>query len=280
MHKYRNDSSAKSIAAFWGKSLKDKDWYAIETKGDTTEIRIYDIIGWPFVDADTFVSDLSNIDSPNITVGINSPGGDVFDGTAIYNALKNHPAKITTRIDGIAASMASIIALAGDEIQIADNAYFMIHNPWSIAAGDYRDFKKESELLDKIGSTLALTYSNRTGISIDDVKALMDDETWIVGSELVEKGFADTVIEGKTAKASFDLGMYSNAPKDIKGEKEKHPVKTERELERVLTQDAGLTRSQAKAIIKSGFKPSNVTQDADNDEILQAFNKLIKQMRT
>lgn len=276
MHKYRNDSSAKSIAAFWGKALKDKEWYAIETNGDTTEIRIYDVIGWPFVDADTFARDLSQVKSSNITVGINSPGGDVFDGTAIYNLLKDHPARITTRIDGIAASMASIIALAGDEIQIADNAYYMMHNPWALAVGDYREFKKESELLAKIGDTLALTYSNRTGLSMDDVKAMMDDETWIIGSELVEQGFADKTIEGKTAAASFDLGMYANAPTKIKGENKKNPIKTEREFEQLLTQDAGLSRSQAKAVINNGFKSLNLMQDAENNDEIEALNKLIQ----
>jgi len=278
MHKYRNDRSAKAIAAFWGKSLKDKDWYSMDTSEGETEIRIYDIIGWPFVDADTFARDLSAIKSSHITVAINSPGGDVFDGTAIFNTLKNHSAHVTTRIDGIAASMASIIALAGDEVQIADNAYYMIHNPWSFAAGDYRDFQKESDLLGKIGSTLAMTYSNRTGIDIDEVKTLMDDETWIIGNELVEQGFADTVIGNGNVNASFDLGMYANAPDKIKGSNQKHPIDNERDLEQLLTRDAGYSRSQAKAIINSGFKSLNSMQDAGNNDEIQAINNLIKRI--
>jgi len=278
MHKYRNDRSAKAIAAFWGKSLKDKDWYSMDSSEGQSEIRIYDIIGWPFIDADTYARDFLALKSKDINVKINSPGGDVFDGTAIYNLHKNSDAHITTEIDGIAASMASIIFLSGDERRINANAYYMMHNPWSFAAGDYRDFKKEANLLEKIGNTLAMTYSDRTGIDIDDVKGLMDDETWIIGSELVDKGFADTVIDGKGASASFDLGMYANAPDKIKGSNQKHPMNNERDLEQLLTQDAGFSRSQAKAMIKSGFKSLNFTQDAENDDEVEAISNLIKQI--
>jgi ATP-dependent Clp protease protease subunit len=276
MHKYRNERTAKSISAYWGKPLKDREWYSVDTSSGQSEVLIYDVIGWPYVDAGEFTREFKSIKSKEITVGINSPGGDVFDGTAIYNVIKDHPAKVTTRIDGVAASMASIIALAGDEIQIASNAYYMIHNPWSMAIGDYRDFENESGLLRRIANTLAETYSERTGQKLDAVQQMMDNETWIIGKELVEQGFADKVI-GEGKKASFDLSMYANTPKDIKSETVKTPVKTERELEQVLTRDAGLSRSQAKAIIKSGFKPLEDTQDAVNSDI-EALTNLIKSL--
>lgn len=275
MNKYRNDKTAKSVAAFWGKSLKDNEWYAIDSSEGQTEVLIYDVIGWPFVDANMFARDFNKIKSKEITVGINSPGGDVFDGTAIFNTIDNHPAKITTRIDGIAASMASIIALAGDEIQIASNAYYMMHNPWSFAMGDYRDFEKEADLLKRIADTLAGTYSDKTNIDIEAVKTMMDDETWIIGDELVDQGFADKVIGDKEAKALFDLSMYSNAPVTIKGDNTKTPLKTEREFELLLTRDAGFSRSQARAVIKDGFKSLTITQDADNNDDIEAINNLI-----
>jgi len=273
MHKYRTERAAKSISAYWAKPLKDREWYSVDTSSGQSEVLIYDVIGWPYVEAGEFTRDFKAIKSKEITVGINSPGGDVFDGTAIYNTIKEHPAKITTRIDGIAASMASIIALAGDEIQIASNAYYMMHNPWSMAMGDYRDFETEAALLKRIAGTLAQTYSERTGQSMDTVKEMMDNETWIIGKELVEQGFADKVI-GEGKKASFDLSMYANTPKDIKSETVKTPVKTEREFEQILTRDAGLSRSQAKTVSRQWFnalegKPAAVDSD------IEALNKLI-----
>lgn len=280
MNKFRTEKAAKAISNFWGKPLKDSDWYSMDTSEGQTEILIYDVIGWPYVDANTFARDLSRIDSNEITIGINSPGGDLFDGTAIFNAIDKHPARITTRIDGVAASMASIIALAGDEIQIASNAYYMMHNPWSIAMGDYREFSEMGALLERFADNLAQTYSDKTGIDIAEARAMMDAETWIIGQELVDQGFADKVIGGKKAAAAFDLSMYANAPKEITGKSAKKPIKTEREFEQFLTQDAGLTRSQAKAVINSGFKSAFGTQDAGDSENLEALNKLISKMET
>ena len=275
---HRNDKTAKSIASFWGKSLKDQDWYSVDTSAGQTEVLIYDVIGWPFVDANAFTRDFNKIQSKEITIGINSPGGDVFDGTAIYNTIENHPAKITTRIDGVAASMASIIALAGDEIQIASNAYYMMHNPWSMSLGDHRDFQKESVLLARITDTLANTYAGKTGIELSKIKSMMDDETWLIGKELVNQGFADKVIGESKTKARFDLSMFAKTPETIKGESVKTPLKTEREFEQLLTRDAGFSRSQARAIINSGFK-SVIKQDANTDDIA-ALTNLIKQLET
>ena len=228
----RNRKTAEAVAAFWGKSLKDKNWYAMEDNGDTATIRIYDIIGWPFVDADTFVNELNRITASTIIVAINSPGGDVFDGTAIYNALKEHPAKIITRIDGIAASMASIIALAGDEITIAPNAYYMIHNAFGFVFGDYRDMQKAADLLDRINNNLAATYSQRTGKSMSDIRDMMDAETWLIGSELVDQGFADSVTQGDSnASAQFNLDMYQHAPEQYNAHAKRRAPESKREIE-------------------------------------------------
>src|SRR3954469_2359119 len=111
-------------------------WYSIVAKSaDEADVMIYDIIGWETT-AKQFVTDLKALDAKTINLRINSPGGDVFEGVAIYTALKEHPAKVITHVDGLAASMASIIMLAGDEVHIAKNAFVMIHNAWSWATGD------------------------------------------------------------------------------------------------------------------------------------------------
>ena len=281
-NKQRNAKNARFVAEHWGKSLSDKKWYAIEDDDVCAEIRIYDVVGWPFIDADTFVSDLNRIKSNNITVAINSPGGDVFDGTAIYNALKNHPAKITTRIDGFAASIASIIALAGDDVQIASNAYFMIHNPWSFSMGDYRDLEKDADLLTRIANTLAEMYAAKTGKNMKEIRTAMDNETWYIGAEAEKFGFADkTIGEKESVTAKFNVEIFNHLPDNIKHEN-KTVKPTVRDIERVLTRDAGMTRAAARQLIAGGY---NVKQDADAvrrdaDTLEKSLNLLNNIIRT
>jgi len=271
--KNRNGRTARAVADYWGKSLSNRDWYAVNsTDNGGAEILIYDVIGWPFVDADTFVRDINRIESDHITVGINSPGGDVFDGTAIYNALRNHPAKITTRIDGLAASMASIIALAGDTVQMASNAYYMIHDPWTLSMGSADDLRKDAGLLDRIGGSLAEMYVEKTGKSVAEIKQAMEDETWYIGSEAESFGFVDeTTGEGAPVSAKFDAGVFAHAPSDIIAQEKRgiDNMPTERELERLLTRDAGLTRSAARALIAGGYR-SSIKPGADDDAKLMA----------
>jgi ATP-dependent protease ClpP protease subunit len=281
--KHRNTRTAESVARFWGKSLGDRDWYDIKAMDDgDTEIRIYDVIGWPFIDADNFVRDLNRIESDHITVAINSPGGDVFDGTAIFNALRNHPANITTRIDGLAASMASIIALAGDTVQMASNAYYMIHNPWTFTWGDEHALRKEADLLGRIGGTLAETYVAKTGKSAKEVQQAMDDESWFIGSEAADFGFVDEMIgDGEAISAKFDAGVFAHAPDQIKQQDKRgmDNMPSEREIERTLTRDAGLTRSKARALIAGGYnaivKPG-ADDDAEKIASVEALNEIIE----
>lgn len=154
-----------------------------------------------------------------IVLNINSPGGDVFDGIAIFNDLLAHKADVMVRVTGLAASAASVIAMAGDDIHIAENAFFMIHNAWSVAIGDSREMTARAKLLNQIDGQLASTYAARTGGDAADIKQQMDDETWLTASDAVDQGFADDVIplnEGADAAAFFDLSVFRNAPKALK----------------------------------------------------------------
>lgn len=163
-------------------------------------------------------------------MNINSPGGDVFDGIAIYNDLLAHKASVVVRVTGLAASAASIIAMAGDTVQIAENAFFMIHNAWSVAVGDARAMTKRANLLKKIDAELVETYAARTGGDTDEIRTQMDDETWLNADEAIEQGFADetfTADEKADAKASFDLAPYRNAPKALKPRRMTTKAKTE-----------------------------------------------------
>jgi len=195
--------------------------YRIEAKADDrAEILIYDEIGadpWTGtgIGADDFVRELRAIKAPKIDVRINSVGGSVFDGNAIYNALARHPAHVDVYIDGIAASIASVIAMAGDKIYIASNAYIMIHNPYGrVEWGDASDMRKMADTLDMIRGSLIGTYARRTGQPAEQIGAWMDEERWFNAEEAVEFGFADEIVEGGDidARIAACLTSYRNVP--------------------------------------------------------------------
>nr|WP_097739677.1 ClpP-like prohead protease/major capsid protein fusion protein [Escherichia coli] len=158
------------------------------------DIYIYDEIGFWGVTAKQFVSDLNALGNiTHINLHINSPGGDVFEGIAIFNALKNHGASITVYVDGVAASMASVIAMVGDPVIMPENAFMMIHKPWGVSGGDADDMRDYADLLDKVESVLLPAYAQKTGKTTDEIAAMLADETWMSGAECLAHGFADQV---------------------------------------------------------------------------------------
>lgn len=199
----------------------ERRWYEIKNAAaDVAEVYIYDQIGYDWwtdggVQAKNFMGELNAITSPEIHLHINSPGGSVFDGVAIYNGLVRHKAKVTTFIDGLAASIASIIALAGERVVMAENALFMIHNPWGGVQGDAADMRKMADVLDKIRDTLVNTYEARTSMSRDELVALLDAETWYDAAEALAAGFVDEIAGAQRVAASFDLSQFPfrHAPK-------------------------------------------------------------------
>lgn len=206
-----------------------KQWYTINAKADkdSAEILIYDEIGPDFwgdgmsVGAKQFREDLKALGEIKVlNVRINSPGGDVFDGTAIYNTLRSHKAKVVVHIDGIAASIASVIAMAGDEIIAPANAMMMIHNPSGMAMGTAADFRKMADALDKVAESIVAAYA-RTGQEKDKLFALMEAETWMTAADAAEMGFVDTVTEEARYAANFDfLKRFRNAPEWLKEQRD------------------------------------------------------------
>lgn len=192
-----------------------KQFYSMKAAGGVGEILIYDMIGedmWTGegVTAKRFASDLKALgDVRTINVRINSPGGSHSDALGIYSSLQRHQARIEVDIDGIAASAAATIAMAGDEIRIAENGMLMIHNPMLMARGDSRELRKAAELLDQVKNTLVATYAARTGNAAGDVAEWMDDETWMDGPDAKARGFADSVTPAKAITNSFDLSCYA-----------------------------------------------------------------------
>jgi ATP-dependent Clp endopeptidase proteolytic subunit ClpP len=201
-------------------------WYAIQQTADgEAEIAIYDEIGFGGVSAKTFLAELKKLSGQRVHLRINSVGGSVVEGAAIYNALRRHKGGLVVHIDALAASMASVIAMAGDETLIADNALVMIHNPWGMTMGDADELRKEADILDKLKATLVNAYVRKTGMEAEQVAQMMDDETWLDATEAVALGFADAIEDGieaaasitpEAARARFDTFQNSMARKTTK----------------------------------------------------------------
>jgi len=178
-------------------------WYAIsETENDTAEISLYDEIGGFGVGAKQFLGELGRLKGKHIHLRINSPGGSVVEGTAIFNALRRHQGGVTVHIDALAASMASVIAMAGMPVYMADNALLMVHNPWTITVGDSDELRKEADLLDKLKASIRNAYQRKTGLPEDQLQSMMDAETWLDSVDAVALGFVDAIEEGVAAAAT------------------------------------------------------------------------------
>lgn len=164
---------------------------------EEAEVLIYGSVGGGFfsdgISAKEVQKELKNLPKTikEITVRINSPGGDVFEGWSIYNLLKQHPAKVTTKIDGMAASIASVIALAGDSVVMGEGAQLMIHSAWTFAAGNARDFENVIDRLLTIDDQLIKLYVAKTKKPVSEIQGLVHAETWFTADEAIEIGLAD-----------------------------------------------------------------------------------------
>ncbi|EED1928288.1 Clp protease ClpP [Escherichia coli] len=183
--------------------MKNKSWFRMQAGGQgEADIYIYDEIGFWGVTAKQFISDLNALgDITHINLHINSPGGEVFEGIAIFNALRNHGAGITVYVDGVAASMASLIAMAGDTVIMPENAFMMIHKPWGISGGDAEKMRTYADRLDKLESVMVPVYAQKTGKTTDEIAVMLADETWMSGAECLAHGFADQVTPAVRAMA-------------------------------------------------------------------------------
>lgn len=225
-------------------------YYALEKSGDDADLYIFGNITsypWKEKDKDAYgvVKELRDTEAKNINVHINSYGGEVAEGLAIYNTLKNHSAHVTTICDGFACSAASVIFMAGDKRIMNEASLLMIHNAWTYASGNADDLRKEAEDLDKITEASINAYMSRVSISEEDLKKKMDDETWITAEEAVADGFATGIMEDD------DEGAKQSAMKSIR--------------ERLIE---GIAPAQS----------SEETLEVDADEIAEAVAKKVETM--
>ena len=206
----------------------------------SAELLIYDVVGRDWfgegVSASAFKAALDDLgDVETITVRINSEGGDVFDGMAIYNLLAEHHAEIDVIVDGLAASIASVVAMAGDTIRMAEGSMMMIHNPWSMIAGDATEFRKMAAVLDKLQDNIGSVYADRSGASIADVSLMMDLESWLTADEAIAVGLADETTRKLAVAASVRHGKYRNTPEHMLCRRPRPNMAASRSRELMLT---------------------------------------------
>lgn len=192
--------------------------------------------------ASSFKKELDELgDVSAINLYVNSPGGSVFEGIAIYNMLKRHNAKVHAYVDGLAASIASVIIMAADKIYMPANSMIMIHNPWTFAIGNSTDLRKQADDLDRIGESSKQSYLQKAGdkLSDDKLQKMLDDETWLNANEALEYGLCDVVIEENKMAASISgeyLQRYKNIPNQLIEQKETISVKEMAERKKIAEQ--------------------------------------------
>lgn len=194
-------------------------WYEIKAKGNkAAEINIYGDIGESWwgesITAKSFVTDLAALDVETLTVRINSYGGSVSDGIAIYNAIKRHKASTTVAIDGVAVSIASLIAMAGDTVEMADNALMMIHAPWASTSGNAADLREAADVLDKYATAMSSSYVDKTGKTVEAVMGWLTDgiDHWFTAAEAKAEGLVSTVTAALPVSAQFNLNRFKTIP--------------------------------------------------------------------
>ena len=207
-------------------------YYALESAGSEAEIYIFgEITSWPYLESDvssyTLAREIQGLEAEQINVHINSYGGEVAEGLAIYNVLRDHKAKVKTVCDGFACSISSAIFMAGDERVMHEASMLMLHNAWCYAAGNAGQLRKAAEDLDVISQGAVAAYLSRVNITKEELQAILDAETWMLPEEALEKGFATSVIaakasEGKAAASArkaffnrFKAALAVNAPSPV-----------------------------------------------------------------
>lgn len=230
--------TSQEVLDRWG---EDASGLRAVERGDNV-ITMFDVIGEDYwsgggITAKTVSKQLRAIGGP-VEVQINSPGGDVFEGFAVYNVLREHPYDVNIKVIGMAASAASVIAMAGDTVQIGAAAFVMIHNCWCIGIGNRHEFRELADFLEPFDQALAAVYESRTGQKLSDITKWMDAETYMSGQTAVERGFADELLPSDQIE------------EDAKAKADTKRVNEVRSME-IALQASGLSRSQARAKIQA-----------------------------
>ena len=222
---------------------------------DKATISVYDVIGEDWwtgegVTAKRIAGALRGIGKNPVTVNVNSPGGDMFEGLAIYNLLREHPAEVTVRVMGLAASAASIIAMAGDRVEMGLGSFLMIHNSWGVVIGNQNDMRDAASTFAEFDAAMADIYAARTGGKTADISAMMSAETWLRAEAAIDAGFADATFEAPDYDETQAKGMSARAKLDATLAKSGLPRSERRQL---LREAAGTPSAAGTATPSAGF---------------------------
>jgi len=228
---------------------------------DPDTISIYDVIGQDWWTGEGFTAKrmagaLRAIGAKPVAVKINSPGGDMFEGLAIYNLLREHPAEVTVKVMGLAASAASIIAMAGDRVEMGLGSFLMIHNSWGAVVGNQNDFTEAAKIFAQFDSAMADIYAARTGLDAKAVAKLMDSETWLTARDAVDQNFADAVVDQPADPSSTSQARAEQSAR--------------RRIDSLL-QQSGLPRSERRRLLRELGTPG--AADADDDTPRAVFDE-------
>ncbi len=249
---------------------------ADETTGDNT-ITIFDVIGedgMGGVSLRRIAAALRRIGPNAVTVQINSPGGDMFEGIAIYNLLRAHPASVTVEVLGLAASAASVIAMAGDDIHMARGSFLMLHNAWGVVIGNRHDMAEAAALFESFDAALTGIYAARSGRPEADIAALLDAETFLGAEEAITAGMADGIAEGNDSRPRAEAGPRTMA--QIRPD-----IQARRRIDAALAQQ-GIPRSTRRAMLKDLTGTQNAAEPATQNAgvNLSAIRQLIDTIRS
>jgi ATP-dependent Clp protease protease subunit len=271
-------ASRADVAALTKPSAFDRWNAGVRSAGEigANVITIYDVIGEDFwsgggVTVNRIDAALRQIGKQDVEVHINSPGGDMFEGIAIYNRLLEHPGKVTVKVLGLAASAASIIAMAGETVLIGPASFLMIHDCWVVAVGNRHDFAETAAWLEPFDAAMAGVYAQRTGREVKEIARWMDAETWLNGQTAVERGFADGLLSASDLEedqATSAKARDTNALRQV-------------ELNLCKT----MTRSEARGLLNRikgtpGAAPDTATPGAGDTSWFGACAELITQLRS
>lgn len=234
-------------------------WYTIKSAANSApaKVSIYDEIGGWGVSAREFVAQWQTLGDSDVELTLHTPGGEVMDGLAIYNAVRAHKGKVTARIDTMALSMGSIIALAADEIEIADNGVYMVHNPWTLAIGDADDIEKVADQMRKWEDVLSNIYVERTGKEEGEIREMMRAETWLHGQEAVDAGFANRTFKAAKIAANWRSKIH---------QKFRHSP--------AALVEAANNNAKGKRNMKELLKSLGLNEEASEAAAIEAVNKL------
>ena len=228
--------------------------------------------GWD-VSGAQFLRELKDLgdDISEIDLRVHSPGGSILDGLAIFNGIKNHPARVVARVEGLAASMGSVILMAADEVEIPENAYIMIHNVSGGAYGDIEELESMTSLMRKLQDDVTDLYANATGRDKEEIRDLMDKETWMNGEDAVKHGFATRVLEPVKAAACADLetlvAKFENVPASVLELQAEEPAEEETQVEEI---EDSLEEEQAQE------SDDQESAEADQEEIEKELQDEVK----